>query len=79
MFMDYKSASYKIQVDGEGGSRIFLMIGNRIIPWYLETLEKQEDMIPFRSRTQQTTEDKKLKGRGEMLFPELLTSLICAG
>lgn len=77
-FIDYKSAYYKIQVDDEAGSQIFLMIVNRIIPQYSEILEKQEDMVPFRSKAQQTTEDEKIKGRGQLPFPEFLTSLVYA-
>lgn len=74
--MDYKSASYKIQVDDEAGSQV-LMIG--ITPQYLEILEKQEDLIPFRSRAQQTiTEDEKIKGKGQSSVPELLTGSIYA-
>lgn len=40
--MDYKSAYCKIQIDDEAGSQIFLIIGDTIIPQYLEILENRK-------------------------------------
>lgn len=40
--MDYKSAYCKIKIDDEAGSQIFLIIGDTIIPQYLEILENRK-------------------------------------